>query len=82
MTRNLTVGLAFMIHEVAGLPSVHGVVSAPEQHLVFATATAEKTLAMIHHQRPRSPAACSAGSGAYDNECGPQRPPNFRRKMG
>ena len=36
-----------VIQEVAGLPSVHGVVAAPEQHLVFATATADKTLALI-----------------------------------
>lgn len=36
-----------VIQEVVGLPSVHGVVAAPEQHLVFATATAQKTLALI-----------------------------------
>ena len=36
-----------VIHEVAHLPSVHGVVAAPDLHLVFATATAEKTLALI-----------------------------------
>ncbi len=36
-----------VIHEIPGLPSVHGVVVAPEQHLVFATATAEKTVAII-----------------------------------
>src|SRR5436190_6894579 len=28
-----------LVGEVAGLPSVHGVVAAPEHHLVFATAT-------------------------------------------
>ena len=39
-----------VIHEVPGLPSVHGVVAAPEQHLVLATATAEKTLAIIDDQ--------------------------------
>ena len=33
--------------EIPGLPSVHGVVAAPERHLVFATATGEKTLAFI-----------------------------------
>lgn len=33
--------------EVPHLPSIHGVVAAPAQHLVFATSTAEKTLALI-----------------------------------
>jgi DNA-binding beta-propeller fold protein YncE len=33
--------------EIPGLPSVHGVIAAPERHLVFATATGEKTLAFI-----------------------------------
>lgn len=36
-----------VIHEVPHLPSIHGVVAAPAQHLVLATATAEKTLALI-----------------------------------
>jgi hypothetical protein len=36
-----------VIHEVPHLPSIHGVVAAPAQHLVFATATADKTLALI-----------------------------------
>jgi DNA-binding beta-propeller fold protein YncE len=36
-----------VIQEIPGLPSVHGVVVAPEQHLLFATATAETTLAII-----------------------------------
>jgi len=36
-----------VLHEVPHLPSVHGVVAAPAQHLVFATATADKTLAII-----------------------------------
>lgn len=39
-----------VIHEVPKLPSVHGVVAAPALHLVFATATAEKTLALIDDQ--------------------------------
>lgn len=39
-----------VIHEVPHLPSVHGVVAAPDLHLVFATATAEKTLALIDDQ--------------------------------
>lgn len=33
--------------EIPGLPSVHGVVAVPERHLVFATATGQKTLAFI-----------------------------------
>lgn len=33
--------------EIPNLPSVHGVVAAPERHIVFATATGEKTLAFI-----------------------------------
>ncbi len=36
-----------VIQEVPHLPSIHGVVAAPTQHLVLATATAEKTLALI-----------------------------------
>src|SRR5215813_8386887 len=36
-----------VIGEVPHLPSIHGVVAAPAQHLVLATATAEKTLALI-----------------------------------
>lgn len=32
---------------VKGLPSVHGVVGAPERHRIFATVTGEKTLAII-----------------------------------
>jgi DNA-binding beta-propeller fold protein YncE len=36
-----------VVREIPGLPSVHGVVAAPERHLVFATATADKTLAII-----------------------------------
>jgi DNA-binding beta-propeller fold protein YncE len=39
-----------VVHEVPHLPSVHGVVVAAAQHLVFATATAEKTLALIDDQ--------------------------------
>jgi DNA-binding beta-propeller fold protein YncE len=59
-----------VIHEVAGLPSVHGVVSAPEQHLVFATATAAKTLAIIDDRtfeiRARVPAGEYPNGLAYD----------------
>jgi DNA-binding beta-propeller fold protein YncE len=36
-----------VVHEVRHLPSIHGVVAAPARHLVLATATAEKTLALI-----------------------------------
>jgi YVTN family beta-propeller protein len=36
-----------VIHEVPHLPSIHGVVAVPARHLVLATATAEKTLAVI-----------------------------------
>jgi len=36
-----------VIQEVPGLPSVHGVAFAPDRHLVFATATGNKTLALI-----------------------------------
>jgi hypothetical protein len=54
-----------VIHEVPKLPSVHGVVAAPDLHLVFATATADKTLAIIDDQtfevRSRVPA------GEYPN---------------
>jgi hypothetical protein len=39
-----------VIHEVTRLPSVQSVVAAPALHLVFATATAEKTLALIDDQ--------------------------------
>lgn len=36
-----------VIQEVSGLASVHGVVAAPDQHQLFATATADKTLVLI-----------------------------------
>ena len=36
-----------VIREVPHLPSIHGVVAAPAQHLVLATATADRTLALI-----------------------------------
>jgi len=39
-----------VIHEVSELPSVHGVVAAPDLHLVFATATSEKMLEIIDDQ--------------------------------
>jgi DNA-binding beta-propeller fold protein YncE len=39
-----------VLQEIPGLPSVHGVVAAPELHRIFATATAQKTLAIIDDQ--------------------------------
>jgi DNA-binding beta-propeller fold protein YncE len=57
-------------HEVPHLPSVHGVVAAPDLHLVFATATAEKTLALIDDQtfsvKARVPAGRYPNGLAYD----------------
>jgi DNA-binding beta-propeller fold protein YncE len=50
-----------VIQEVAGLASVHGVVAAPAQHLVFATATAEKTLALIDDRTLQVQARVAAG---------------------
>src|SRR5882724_2152998 len=63
-----------VIQEVPGLPSVHGVVPAPEQHLLFATATAEKTLAIIDDQtlqvKSRVPAGAYPNGLAYDPASG------------
>jgi hypothetical protein len=63
-----------VIQEVPGLPSVHGVVGAPELHLVFATATAEKTLAIIDDQtfqvKSRAPAGAYPNGLAYDPASG------------
>jgi DNA-binding beta-propeller fold protein YncE len=63
-----------VIQEVSGLPSVHGVVAAPEQHQVFATATAEKTLALIDdrtfHVEARVPAGEYPNGLAYDPKSG------------
>jgi DNA-binding beta-propeller fold protein YncE len=39
-----------VLHEVPHLASVHGVVATPALHLVFATATADKALALIDDQ--------------------------------
>jgi hypothetical protein len=59
-----------VLQEVPRLPSVHGVVAAPEQHLVLATATAEKTLALIDDQtfqvKSRVPAGQYPNGLAYD----------------
>jgi DNA-binding beta-propeller fold protein YncE len=63
-----------VIHEVPHLPSVHGVVAAPELHLVFATATAEKTLAIIDDQtfevKSRVPAGEYPNGLAFDPNSG------------
>src|SRR5262249_1618721 len=50
-----------VIHEIKQLPSVHGVVAAPALHLVFATATAEKTLAVIDDQTFQVKSRVAAG---------------------
>jgi DNA-binding beta-propeller fold protein YncE len=59
-----------VIQEIPGLPSVHGVVVAPEQHLVFATATAQNTLAIIDDRtfqvQSRVPAGEYPNGLAYD----------------
>jgi DNA-binding beta-propeller fold protein YncE len=59
-----------VIHEVPHLPSVHGVVAAPAQHLVLATATADKTLALIDDTtfqvRSRVPAGEYPNGLAFD----------------
>lgn len=63
-----------VLHETPGLPSVHGVAFAPEQHLVFATATAEKTLALLDDRtfeiRARVPAGQYPNGLAYDPKSG------------
>lgn len=50
-----------VIREVPDLPSVHGVVAAPGQHLVFATATGAKALALIDEQTFQVTARVPAG---------------------
>ena len=63
-----------VIREVPGLPSVHGVAVAPERHLAFATATAEKTLALIDDRtfqvQARVPAGEYPNGLAYDPRSG------------
>jgi len=63
-----------VIQEVAGLPSVHGVVAVPEQHLLFATTTAEKMLALIDDRtfqiHARVPAGEYPNGLAYDPTSG------------
>ena len=59
-----------VIHEVPHLASVHGVVAAPALHLVFATATADRTLALIDDQtfevKSRVPAGAYPNGLAFD----------------
>jgi hypothetical protein len=63
-----------VIAEVPKLPSVHGVVAAPDLHLVLATATADKTLAFIDDQtwqvKARVPAGDYPNGLAYDPASG------------
>jgi DNA-binding beta-propeller fold protein YncE len=63
-----------VLQEVTGLPSVHGVAVAPEEHLVFATATAEKTLALIDDRTFQVQSRFRAGEYpnglAYDPQSG------------
>jgi hypothetical protein len=54
-----------VVKEVPGLPGVHGVVAVPAEHLVLATATAEKTLALIDDRTWRVTSRVPAG--AYPN---------------
>lgn len=50
-----------VIQEVSRLPSIHGVVAAPDQHLVLTTATAAKSLAIIDDQTLQVKSRVSAG---------------------
>jgi DNA-binding beta-propeller fold protein YncE len=63
-----------VIEEVSQLPSVHGVVAAPGEHLVLATATGEKTLALIDDQtfqvKSRVPAGQYPNGLTYDPASG------------
>src|SRR4051812_220911 len=59
-----------LVGVVPGLPSVHGVVAAPEGHLIFATATGDKSLAIIDDRTltvsARVPAGEYPNGLAYD----------------
>jgi DNA-binding beta-propeller fold protein YncE len=63
-----------VIQEVPGLSSVHGVVAAPDQHLLLATATADRTLALIDDRTfqilSRVPAGQYPNGLAYDQGSG------------
>jgi DNA-binding beta-propeller fold protein YncE len=59
-----------VLQEIPGLPSVHGVVAAPDKHMVFATVTGDKTLALIDDRsfqvKARVPAGEYPNGLAYD----------------
>jgi DNA-binding beta-propeller fold protein YncE len=59
-----------VVGQIARLPSVHGVVAAPDRHLLFATITGEKKLAIIDDQslaiRARVPAGEYPNGLAFD----------------
>src|SRR5262249_28227611 len=63
-----------VVAEVPHLPSVHGVVAAPDEHLVLATATADKALALIDDRtfeaKARVPAGDYPNGLAYDPKSG------------
>jgi DNA-binding beta-propeller fold protein YncE len=63
-----------VVGEVPDLPSVHGVALAPEKHLIFATATADKALVLIDDRtlraRSRVPAGEYPNGLAYDPRSG------------
>jgi hypothetical protein len=63
-----------VVAEVPRLPSVHGVVAAPDQHVVLATATADRTLALIDDRtfqvKARVPAGAYPNGLAYDPASG------------
>ncbi len=50
-----------VVQEVPSIPSVHGVVAAPSEHLVLATATAEKTLVLVDERTLQPKARVPAG---------------------
>ena len=50
-----------VVEEIRGLPSVHGVVAVPSEHVVLATATAEKTLVVIDDRTFQIKARVPAG---------------------
>jgi YVTN family beta-propeller protein len=59
-----------VLRVIPGLPSVHGVVAAPDRHLVFATVTGDKSLAIIDDRtfqvKARVPAGEYPNGLAYD----------------
>ena len=50
-----------VVREVPGIPSVHGVVAAPSEHVVIATATAAKALVVIDDRSFQVKARIAAG---------------------